>query len=680
MMGAVDGELNRSISSAETLASTDSLDRNDLVRFRQEAQRVLGVRPLWQTIILSEPSGRQLVNLARPLGSPLPTRSIDEEGLHAVLQTRRPTVAGIFVGPTTRTPGFGVRVPVIRDGEVRYVLTVVVKPQAMVEVIERQGVPTNGLVTIFDDRNNVVARSRAQGKFVGQPVSATLAHLIRGGREGWGVITTADGESVYAVYSLSEFSHWGVAIGVPARTIDAAVLHSYLFLVAGVALSLAIGVIAALLVARRITRPIQELRRAALAVGRGQQPAVFPTPIPEIRDVADALALAADDRRRAEMVREEVLLREREARAVAEDANRMKDEFLAMLGHELRNPLAAISNAVRVLELRAGADKSADAAHVILRRQVEHLTHLVNDLLDVERVMTGKILLERAPLELSAAAEHSIAALRAAGRLELHEIVLHTEPVWIDADATRIDQVVANLVTNAVKYTPPGKGVSIDVRLEGSNAVLRVRDQGIGMDRDLLPRIFDLFVQGHRSIDRSQGGLGIGLTLVRQLVELHGGKVIAESEGPGKGSTFTARLPAIGAPEFVPDARAPAKPAAPRTVLIVEDNQDARTTLRQLLESAGHRVHEAADGMQGLEVALRVAPDVAVIDIGLPGLDGFELARRIRSSALGQSVRLVALTGYGSPEDRRRATEAGFDVHLVKPMSGETIERVLAEL
>jgi signal transduction histidine kinase/CheY-like chemotaxis protein len=676
LMGSVDNELNRSIAAAETLAATDALDHGDLRRFYEEARRVLEARPEWSNLVLHDTSGRQLVNALRPLGATLPAQAMDPGTFSAAIETRRAVIAGVLISPSTGEPAFGVRVPVMRQGNVRYVITAVVKPEAMLRVIEKLNVPAGGLVTIFDDRGDIVARSRSHAEYVGKPVSAGFRQLISRGPEGWGVSPTVDGQRVYAAYSLSGYSRWGVAVGLPAVVIEGPLRRSYLFLGAGVLLSLALGVIASLFVARRIARPIQELRRAALAVGRGQQPSLVPTTIPEVRDVAEALSLAAHDRRRAETVREDLLRREREARAVAEEANRTKDEFLAMLGHELRNPLAAISNAVRVLEQRGGP--STDGAHAILRRQVEHLTHLVDDLLDVERVMTGKIALERSPLELGGAVEQSLATLNAAGRLDRHALAMDTAPVWVDADATRIDQIVANLVVNAVKYTPAGARIAISVAREDGEAVLRVQDEGVGIEPALLPRVFDLFVQGKRSLDRSQGGLGIGLTLVRRLAHLHGGTVTAESPGLGKGSTFTLRLPAIEPPAALPEAKPVVPPVVSRTVLIVEDNHDARATLRALLETAGHTVHDASDGPRGLDAALRLRPEVAFIDLGLPGLDGLELARRIRATPGGRGMRLVALTGYGSAADRARTREAGFDVHLVKPVDQDTLERVLA--
>jgi PAS domain S-box-containing protein len=350
------------------------------------------------------------------------------------------------------------------------------------------------------------------------------------------------------------------------------------------------------------------------------------------------------------------------ARAEAESANRTKDEFLAMLGHELRNPLGAISSAAHVLSRTASGSSATARASDIIGRQVQHLARIVDDLLDVSRVVAGKVVLRLQPVDL--------------GDIARHVISVHTTPTWISADPTRLEQVLTNLLANAVKYTPAGGEITVTVRRQGDQAILTVRDTGVGIRPELLPRVFDLFVQGDRSLERSAGGLGIGLTLVRQLVELHGGTVEAASAGPGRGSTFTVRLPILAAPPESRDAARPAVPGPARRVLVVEDNDDAREMLRNLLHLFGHEVHEACDGAAGIELARRLRPDAALIDIGLPGIDGYEVARRIRGDV--PAARLVALTGYGQPEDRERALAAGFDVHLVKPVDPEQLERLLS--
>ena len=364
--------------------------------------------------------------------------------------------------------------------------------------------------------------------------------------------------------------------------------------------------------------------------------------------------------------------RQEAARAEAEAANRAKDEFLAMLGHELRNPLGAISNATHLLVMTESRGGDTTRARDIIARQVQHLTRLVDDLLDVSRVVAGKVVLRLQPVELAETARR-IAALHGGGR---HVIAVDATPVWASADPTRLEQILTNLMANAVKYTQPGGEIAVTVGREREGAVVRVRDSGAGIRPELLPRVFDLFVQGDRSLERSGGGLGIGLTLVRHLVQLHGGTVEAGSEGPGRGSTFTVRLPVLAVAPTPADAASAPIAGPARRVLVVEDNDDARETLRNLLHLFGHEVHEARDGDTGVEEARRLAPDVALIDIGLPGIDGYEVARRIRADV--PRARLVAVTGYGQPDDLERARAAGFDAHLVKPLDPRQLQEVLA--
>ncbi len=366
-----------------------------------------------------------------------------------------------------------------------------------------------------------------------------------------------------------------------------------------------------------------------------------------------------------------------------EHANRAKDEFLAMLGHELRNPLGAISNSVQILEKDAGEEASQFARDVI-SRQVRNLTRLIDDLLSMGRIVTGKILLHKAPLDLSGSVARAVGSMRASGRLEHHDVALALEPVWVEADDVRIEQIVSNLTGNAVKYTPAGGRIQVSVGTEGGDAVIRVEDSGIGIPEQLLPRIFDLFVQGDRSLDRTEGGLGIGLTLVRRLAELHGGSVEAVSLGPNRGSRFSVRMPAIPAPPMVNDledtAPSPSDEAFKRRrILIVEDNSDALETLRMSLSAAGHEVHQAKHAREALGALSRIHPDVAIVDLGLPEIDGYEIARRLRQEEGGGDLRLIALTGYGSPEDRKRTKEAGFDAHLLKPLDYEKLTSLLQD-
>jgi PAS domain S-box-containing protein len=374
---------------------------------------------------------------------------------------------------------------------------------------------------------------------------------------------------------------------------------------------------------------------------------------------------------------------ERESRRrEAEALTRAKDEFLAMLGHELRNPLGTITNALGVLD-RLVADGDVRRLLGIIGRQTSHLGRLVDDLLDVARVTSGKIELRRQALDLRALAEGCLDALTQAGRTRHHAITVEGPPLRVSGDPARLEQVVSNLLDNALKYTPAGGQVTVRIEQIDGDVVLRVRDSGEGIRADLLDRIFDLFVQEPQALDRTRGGLGLGLTLVRRLVELHGGSVAAASEGPGRGSEFSIRLPRLAEADVPAPAReAGLGPAAPRPrrVLIVEDNADARESLSLLLRLSGHEVETSENAMEGLEKLAAFAPDVMLVDVGLPGMDGYDLARRVRERPAARGVALIALTGYGQTEDRRRAQEAGFDVHLTKPVEPDRLRKVLDEL
>ena len=374
--------------------------------------------------------------------------------------------------------------------------------------------------------------------------------------------------------------------------------------------------------------------------------------------------------------------------ARAQRENRSKDEFLAMLAHELRNPLGAIQGAVHALGMMNQTEPMALRATSIIKRQVVHMARLVDDLLDVGRAVTGKIVLKRQPLNLAESVKATIATIASGNPNNHARVDLVSEPVWVSGDPVRLEQIVGNLVSNALKFTRSDGVISVFVGREGDDAVLRVADQGIGIPADMLPKIFDLFVQAHHTIDRSRGGLGIGLTLVRRLAELHGGGVHAASDGDGRGSTFTVRMPTVAAPKVDGDAvaktngHAARQPFESRRVLLVDDNHDSREMYRAVLRAHGHEVCEAPDGERALALLQHFKDrplDVAFIDIGLPGgMDGYELARRIRTLPAGREVRLVALTGYGFPEDRQQSKLAGFARHLVKPVEPEALQRELS--
>ena len=362
------------------------------------------------------------------------------------------------------------------------------------------------------------------------------------------------------------------------------------------------------------------------------------------------------------------LTREMEERQAAERKSHAKDEFLAMLGHELRNPLSAISSAAALIGLpKAGPDAVA-RAKLIIQRQSQHLSRIVDDLLDLSRAMSGKILLSRQPLDMAQLVATCLDTFRATGRTASYTLNVELGACWVDGDATRLEQIATNLIDNALKYTPPGGRIDISIAEQDDAVLLTVRDTGVGIAADLLPHVFDVFVQGSISIDRAQGGLGIGLALVRRLVELHGGSVRAHSDGANRGSTFEIRMPRVQQARAGALAPAPAASSDKPTVLLIEDNEDGREMMATMLGACGYPVRHAADGVQGVQLALEAPPDVALVDIGLPGIDGYEVARRLRQDEHTAHIKLIALTGYGLADDQRRVHEAGFDLHLVKPV------------
>ena len=402
----------------------------------------------------------------------------------------------------------------------------------------------------------------------------------------------------------------------------------------------------------------------------GGEPAVLNVSV----DITERQELEAESRARRE---------EAEALAASlRDADRAKDEFLAMLGHELRNPLGTITNAMALLDssLRSEGDRQVVA---VVRRQAEQLTRLVDDLLDMSRLTSGKIRLQPELVDLHAVARRCIEALAHGGRSAGHHVFLDGSPAHCEGDPARLEQIVNNLLDNALKYTPAGGRIVVRTGVEGGEAILHVRDTGKGIDPDLLPRVFDFFVQEPQALDRARGGLGLGLGVVKHLVALHGGSVSAHSGGDGQGSEFTVRFKAAAPPAVVTaTAGAPggASTSPGRRVLIVEDNADARDMLRTLLELKRHVVAEAPDGPTALATLQSFHPDVALIDVGLPGMDGYELARLARAQPGGGEVRLVAVTGYGQAQDRERALAAGFDRHVTKPVDPLALERLVTEL
>ena len=870
---AVDTELRLTVSSLQSLALADpfaSAAVGDLRQAHGVARRVVASRPEWLALLLAAADGTQLFDSGREFGAPLAPPT-EPDSLAEVARTRAPVVGQLRRGRSGNW-GIPVRVPVLHDGEVRYVLTAVVRPEAVLRVVRQQRIPDDWIVSVFDSRNMRVARSRDHESRLGELPAATLLALIRNtaGSEAIGETSTVEGVRVQTAIARLHSTNWTVAIGIPASVQEIAMLESLVAYGGGILLSLGLGGMAAWRISRNIVEPIARLRASALALGRGEPVHDARADVSEVEAVSDALVAAAAQRRQSEAERERLLDAERDARAAAERAqarlrqlvsagallsrsleeqtalaaigsvivpdiadicridlldkdgvlqrkltrhvdpereaamrefvsthasssespgsftwavatgetflanlepgdaerftdpdfrrfvldfglgaacvvplvargrtigamcalqassrrrfseedgagivelaqhaalaldnvrlfgesrdalrdaevaNRAKDEFLAMLGHELRNPLAPI---VTSLEVMARRDAPADHERQVIERQVAHLSRMVDDLLDVSRIASGKIELRRERVDVRDVVARALELTQPAlqGRRP-PDVRVADAPVWVSGDPVRLTQVVCNLLNNAAKFSLPEQPIVVELRSSADEARLAVVDHGVGIAPALLPHVFERFVQGEQPLQRASGGLGLGLAIAKNLVELHGGTIAAESAGEGRGARFTVTLPLASTTSLALPPPAPQRlPAHGRhaRILVVDDNDDAAQSLALILRLEGNEVAVARDGHEALALLDEFVPEAAVLDIGLPKMSGYELAAALRADPRTRSIALIALTGYGRGTDRQRALDAGFDEHLVKPVELDalltTLNRLLAD-
>ncbi|NOJ80689.1 hybrid sensor histidine kinase/response regulator [Myxococcus xanthus] len=667
----VERELGQSIRALEVLSHSAPLMQGDLKTFHSTCQAVVASQAQWGSLSLLDVEGRTMFTTDQPFGADL-TAPVDERPyVREVVETGRVVISDFPYQRFQGQPTVVVAMPVRRQGVLAGVLVATYAMQHFDKLWDEQRVPGNWVGTLVDEEGVILSRSRGRARFVGTKARPEYIANIRASPEGFFASQTVDGMKSFAAYARLQVVPWTVSFAGPREVFTASVDQSLAaLLIAGLGCCV-IATAWAAWVSRRMTRPLRALARAARE--RPDSADAFtnvgPTGITELEDLRATLALTAA----MVMEREDAL---RAKMTEAEAANLAKDQFLAMLGHELRNPLSAITSGVKVLSVTEDA-ACRERARALVERQAIHLARLVDDLLDVERVSSGRILLQSQAMDLSECVRRAVAALESSGRTQAHQVEVEAPRAWLEGDASRLEQVVTNLVSNALKYTPPGGRIRVVTREEPGHVVLEVSDTGDGLSPELQERVFELFFQAERTLDRAQGGLGIGLTLVKRLVELHGGSVCARSDGLKKGSTFTVRLPR-GQVEQAPRLQdAPMAPAPGRHVLLVDDHADSRQLVRELLELDGHTVSEAEDGPSGLARARELRPEVVLLDIGLPGLDGYEVARALRSTDEGRELMLIAVTGYGLADDRRRALEAGFDEHLVKPVDFTRLRELL---
>lgn len=679
--------IDRELGSAETglkvLASSPRLASGDLAGFYEQARLLHNGPGSWTTLLDSQ--GQQVINTVVPYGSRLPPASaLARDGVAKVLAGGRTHVSDLITGSLTRRFLTTVSIPVQVQGGKRYVLAQVFAAEHFTQIFTQNQIPSTWTVAVLDRAGNFIARSKQADRMIGHPARPELVSASLANPDGEIRHKTWEDIDSFDVFTHSPLSGWTVAVAVPAETVEVSARKAVMVSAFGLLAAVLAAAATAALVSRRLLTSIRGVDAAAAALSRGEPPELVQTGVTEMDRLGTALARAGDillqekqSRLEAERERARLMENERIARQQAELQNRQKDQFLAMLGHELRNPLSAISGAIAVMKARDASAALNVRAHTIIERQSNHLSHIVDDLLDLSRMSMGRITLEKQPLDLAAVVHANIDTLHAAGRVGACDIDIEAEPVWIDADRTRLDQIIGNVLGNALKFSSRKGRIDITVDGDANDAVWTVRDFGIGISPDLMPNIFDAFVQGAAQADHALGGLGIGLNLVRQLVELHGGTITVTSAGIGAGTLVEVRLPRRSAPVTI--AAAPvhfvvkAAPPALSTVLLIEDNADSREMMAMLLGMLGYQVLEAANGIEGVQLACARHPAIAVVDIGLPDMDGYEIARQLRADASLQNMTLIALTGYGQDADRKRALAAGFDSHLVKPLDMDVL-------
>jgi signal transduction histidine kinase/ActR/RegA family two-component response regulator len=674
LSSAVDAELEGSVAALTSMARTPAMVEGDIRAFYDVAREQAQAQPEWLGVVLTDADGRMLFRTTAAFGAP-PAAVADPASLQQVLSVRRPVVGQVTRGTGGR-PAVPVRIPVTDRKGGLYTLTAVIRPDRIMRVIQRQRVPEGSLISIMDGSGSIVARSKDQLRSVGRQASASLVELMRrAGPESVGNTRTIEGDEVVTAYTRLSRYGWTVAIGAPTAAFRAALLEGFALYGAGIAASLLVCIGIASLLSARIVETIRHLQVGASALGAGAPLSVPPSRIKEMQLMGQALEAAALQRTAHEQERslllaslERALEKQEQALAQARDAGRAKDEFLAVLGHELRNPLSPIVTSLDLMDMRNEGGSLRERS--IMRRQVNHLKRLVDDLLDVSRITSGKFQLDLRPVNFADVVRHAVAALR-----DPRLVVSAPEAVWVRGDDSRLAQVLNNLLSNATRFGSDRTTVSL-AAADGF-ARLVVSDSGAGMSPELLAQVFEPFFQAPQQAARPTGGLGLGLAIVRKIVELHGGHVSAHSAGAGKGSRFEVLLPLGSAAPSEAPAGSQAAPAGLR-VLLVDDNEDAALSTAVLLEHLGYEVRVAHTAQAALRVFKEYAPDVAILDIGLPDMDGYALAAAIRQTAAGSRARLVALTGYGQKGDIERATEAGFDLHLTKPATVDDLRRAMA--
>jgi signal transduction histidine kinase len=653
----VRSELERATSELRQLATaSESLDISLTKRL---ASSIVGPEEIFNAVLLaSSQSDTVLAGLPVPR---VPIASLPPSGVTDLQSVGQPSQGAVEV--------------VFSKSDGAVILVGQLNLQRLARLLAKYAGPNN-YSTVLDENKFIIARSQDFDRFFGQhPSQQTLNALAQSPNGGAGRFKTRDGRELFWAWTTLDKPRWTVFLGTPAEGLDQAFHRSLLQLISGASAALGLGLLAAWLLGRRILSATDDLAEQAPGLVFGETPRFRRSGLRQIDSLYQAMSDAGRELTKAHRERDEALAAERAARELAERHNQAKDVFLATLSHELRNPLAPIVTASKVLQLPSATADQRDKAAQVIGRQASTLSQLLDDLLDVSRITTGRVLLNMQDVRVSEVIDEAVETVSPLLEERRHRLVVNTATGLVTrGDRLRLIQVVANLLNNAAKYTDVGGRISVEASPESQEQLLiAITDNGIGISADALERVFEIFEQLEEQRERSRGGLGIGLSLVKGIVELHGGSVAVFSEGPGAGSRFEVRLPRTDTTEG-PSAIAPAELCGQgerQCVMVVDDNADAAETMKLLLEASGQfdvDVEHSAEA--ALQTAAKRRHDAICLDIGLPDMTGYELARRLKRVS---SAKLIATTGWGSADDKQRAFEAGFDAHLTKPIDPEQL-------
>ena len=677
----VDGEIKLSLGELSTLGNSPYLESGNLLGFYQQAAAINQMPDVW-TLLLDE-DGRQVLNTVVPFGTP-PPPPVAQAQVRKVMATQRPLVSDLFVRPVTGKLLTTIYVPTKAMGGRKYVLAQAFAVDQWKKTALQPQDQFDLIVAVIDSKGRFIARSKKAETLLGKMARPELVAAAAASGDGLIRHKTLEGIDSYDAFTHSKLTGWTVAVAAPVSSIETSATEAVTLLSLGVGTAMALALGAAWFFAHRFIQAVEAATEASRSIERGMVPSVSTTMLQEMNTLNGSLVhaghvLAAGRRSREalEAERLQLLNNETSARQAAQAENAAKDKFLALLGHELRNPLAAINGATEVLKRVIKDPMKSEKYLGIIQRQNKHLAHIVNDLLDISRMLSGKIVLETKLIDLAECVQICTEAFRASHRASEHRLMVNAQQVWVEGDPTRLDQILNNLLANAVKFSGPDDVIRVVVRPDGEQAIIVVSDVGQGISQDLMPQIFEPFVQGPPPQGQMHTGLGIGLALVKQLVELHGGVITARSGGAGTGSMFVVALPRA---PIIADVGPEAchESGSGCHVLLVEDNHDVMAVTSDMLRHLGYAVTEAQDGDQAVLSMKAQIPDIVLLDIGLPGRDGHQVAAELKAIANGRPMALIALTGYGhQPGADAMRGPSRFNEYLIKPVAPDRLQQAI---